>query len=82
MYYLLMLVLLTDLAIHGMGYHHAGMDVSDRKTMEAMFVAGDLPVLCMWWILLHGLSHIMYWCLVATSTLAMGVSWRCRYEFA
>lgn len=40
-------LLLTDLAIHGIGYHHAGMDVSDRKTMEALFIAGDLPVLCM-----------------------------------
>ena len=30
----------------GVGYHHAGMDVADRKAVETMFTAGDLPVLC------------------------------------
>ncbi len=32
--------------MYGVGYHHAGMDVADRKTIETMFTAGDLPVLC------------------------------------
>ncbi|XP_072920021.1 probable ATP-dependent DNA helicase HFM1 [Hemitrygon akajei] len=36
---------LRDLFTYGVGYHHAGMDLSDRKTTEAAFTAGDLPVL-------------------------------------
>lgn len=38
---------LSDLVLFGVGYHHAGMDVADRKAIENMFTAGDLPVLCM-----------------------------------
>ena len=30
----------------GIGYHHAGVESSDRKTVEALFTAGELPVLC------------------------------------
>ncbi len=37
---------LPDLFICGIGYHHAGMDVSDRKSIEKAFTVGDLPVLC------------------------------------
>ncbi|KAM4023338.1 putative ATP-dependent DNA helicase HFM1 isoform 2-T2 [Anomaloglossus baeobatrachus] len=36
---------LRDLVQYGVGYHHAGVDVSDRKIIEATFTAGDLPVL-------------------------------------
>ncbi|XP_075689343.1 putative ATP-dependent DNA helicase HFM1 isoform X2 [Rhinoderma darwinii] len=36
---------LRDLVLYGVGYHHAGVDVSDRKIIEATFTAGDLPVL-------------------------------------
>ncbi|XP_067309186.1 probable ATP-dependent DNA helicase HFM1 isoform X2 [Pseudorasbora parva] len=36
---------LRDLYICGIGYHHAGMDVSDRKLIEEAFTMGDLPVL-------------------------------------
>ncbi|KAM4642183.1 putative ATP-dependent DNA helicase HFM1 [Discoglossus pictus] len=36
---------LRDLLIYGVGYHHAGVDVSDRKVIEAAFTMGDLPVL-------------------------------------
>lgn len=36
----------TDLMLYGVGYHHAGIDVSDRKIIEATFTEGDLPVLC------------------------------------
>uniref|UniRef100_UPI00398EC65E probable ATP-dependent DNA helicase HFM1 isoform X3 n=1 Tax=Pristiophorus japonicus TaxID=55135 RepID=UPI00398EC65E len=36
---------LRDLLIYGVGYHHAGMDLSDRKATEAAFTVGDLPVL-------------------------------------
>ncbi|XP_051719520.1 probable ATP-dependent DNA helicase HFM1 isoform X1 [Ctenopharyngodon idella] len=36
---------LRDLFICGIGYHHAGMDVSDRKLIEEAFTVGDLPVL-------------------------------------
>nr|DBA18086.1 TPA: hypothetical protein GDO54_016376 [Pyxicephalus adspersus] len=36
---------LRDLVLYGVGYHHAGMDVSDRKIIEATFTEGDLPVL-------------------------------------
>lgn len=30
----------------GVGYHHAGVDLSDRKLIEEAFTTGDLPVLC------------------------------------
>ncbi|XP_069823753.1 probable ATP-dependent DNA helicase HFM1 [Dendropsophus ebraccatus] len=36
---------LRDLVLYGVGYHHAGVDVSDRKIIEATFTAGELPVL-------------------------------------
>ncbi|XP_051556744.1 probable ATP-dependent DNA helicase HFM1 isoform X2 [Myxocyprinus asiaticus] len=36
---------LRDLIICGIGYHHAGMEVSDRKVVEDAFTGGDLPVL-------------------------------------
>ncbi|XP_073427861.1 probable ATP-dependent DNA helicase HFM1 [Dendrobates tinctorius] len=36
---------LRDLVLYGVGYHHAGVDVSDRKIIEAIFTVGDLPVL-------------------------------------
>uniref|UniRef100_A0A3B3RKF1 Probable ATP-dependent DNA helicase HFM1 n=1 Tax=Paramormyrops kingsleyae TaxID=1676925 RepID=A0A3B3RKF1_9TELE len=36
---------LKDLITHGVGFHHAGIDVSDRKIIEDVFTAGDLPVL-------------------------------------
>ncbi|KAM9108975.1 putative ATP-dependent DNA helicase HFM1 isoform 2-T2 [Megaptera novaeangliae] len=36
---------LRDILIHGVGYHHAGMELSDRKVVEGAFTVGDLPVL-------------------------------------
>ncbi|NXX97824.1 HFM1 helicase, partial [Centropus bengalensis] len=36
---------LRDLLLCGVAYHHAGMEVSDRKVIEGAFTAGDLPVL-------------------------------------
>lgn len=36
----------SELVICGIGYHHAGLDASDRRNIEAMFVKGDIPVLC------------------------------------
>ncbi|XP_053929311.1 probable ATP-dependent DNA helicase HFM1 [Cuculus canorus] len=36
---------LRDLLMCGVAYHHAGMEVSDRKVIEGAFTAGDLPVL-------------------------------------
>ncbi|XP_065067270.1 probable ATP-dependent DNA helicase HFM1 [Rhopilema esculentum] len=36
---------LRDIILFGVGYHHAGMDISDRKSIESMFVRGELPVL-------------------------------------
>lgn len=30
----------------GVGYHHAGVDLSDRKLIEMAFTQADLPVLC------------------------------------
>ncbi|XP_072505160.1 probable ATP-dependent DNA helicase HFM1 isoform X2 [Notamacropus eugenii] len=36
---------LRDLLTCGVGYHHAGMELSDRKTVEEAFTVGDLPVL-------------------------------------
>ncbi|KAF4793067.1 hypothetical protein TURU_114568 [Turdus rufiventris] len=37
---------LRDLLTYGVAYHHAGMEISDRKTIEGAFTVGDLPVLC------------------------------------
>ncbi|XP_063061418.1 probable ATP-dependent DNA helicase HFM1 [Engraulis encrasicolus] len=36
---------LRDLVMHGVAYHHAGVDASDRKVIEEAFTKGDLPVL-------------------------------------
>nr|XP_046265686.1 probable ATP-dependent DNA helicase HFM1 isoform X2 [Scatophagus argus] len=36
---------LRDLVMLGVGYHHAGVDLSDRKVIEKAFTLGDLPVL-------------------------------------
>ncbi|CAM5135256.1 unnamed protein product [Eretmochelys imbricata] len=35
-----------DLLMCGVAYHHAGMEISDRKIIEGAFTMGDLPVLC------------------------------------
>ncbi|RMC08500.1 hypothetical protein DUI87_14745 [Hirundo rustica rustica] len=37
---------LRDLLTYGVAYHHAGMEISDRKIIEGAFTVGDLPVLC------------------------------------
>nr|XP_032628931.1 probable ATP-dependent DNA helicase HFM1 [Chelonoidis abingdonii] len=34
-----------DLLMCGVAYHHAGMELSDRKIIEGAFTRGDLPVL-------------------------------------
>lgn len=36
----------TELVMLGVGYHHAGVDLSDRKLIEMVFTQADLPVLC------------------------------------
>ncbi|XP_063742496.1 probable ATP-dependent DNA helicase HFM1 [Eleginops maclovinus] len=36
---------LRDLVMFGVGYHHAGVDLCDRKLIEEAFTVGDLPVL-------------------------------------
>ncbi|EGW07141.1 putative ATP-dependent DNA helicase HFM1 [Cricetulus griseus] len=36
---------LKDVLVYGVGYHHAGMELSDRKLVEELFTSGDLPVL-------------------------------------
>ncbi|NXE05492.1 HFM1 helicase, partial [Lophotis ruficrista] len=36
---------LRDLLMYGVAYHHAGMEISDRKIIEGTFTVGDLPVL-------------------------------------
>ncbi|XP_066048584.1 probable ATP-dependent DNA helicase HFM1 isoform X3 [Chamaea fasciata] len=36
---------LRDLLMYGVAYHHAGMELSDRKIVEGAFTVGDLPVL-------------------------------------
>ncbi|KAF6109034.1 helicase for meiosis 1 [Phyllostomus discolor] len=38
---------LRDFLIHGVAYHHAGMELSDRKVVEGAFTVGDLPALWM-----------------------------------
>jgi len=34
------------MVLSGIGYHHAGMDMQDRKLMEELFTRAHLPVLC------------------------------------
>lgn len=76
-----------ELVLFGVGYHHAGLDIADRKAIETMFTAGDLPVLCKYspnpiGLSAHGYLYPLFCtcpCVtmtypVATSTLAMGVS--------
>ncbi|KAG8014030.1 putative ATP-dependent DNA helicase HFM1, partial [Nibea albiflora] len=36
---------LKDLVMLGVGYHHAGLDTSDRRLIERAFTLADLPVL-------------------------------------
>ncbi|NXI37329.1 HFM1 helicase, partial [Galbula dea] len=36
---------LRDLLMYGVAYHHAGMEMFDRKIIEGAFTVGDLPVL-------------------------------------
>ncbi|XP_065640324.1 probable ATP-dependent DNA helicase HFM1 isoform X3 [Hydra vulgaris] len=36
---------LQDCVKHGCGYHHAGLNINDRKRIEEIFSTGDLPVL-------------------------------------
>ncbi|NXE75064.1 HFM1 helicase, partial [Cochlearius cochlearius] len=36
---------LRDLLMYGVAYHHAGMEIADRKIIEGAFTVGDLPVL-------------------------------------
>uniref|UniRef100_A0A8B7TLC0 DNA 3'-5' helicase n=2 Tax=Castor canadensis TaxID=51338 RepID=A0A8B7TLC0_CASCN len=36
---------LRDTLIHGIAYHHAGLELSDRKVVEEAFIMGDIPVL-------------------------------------
>ena len=40
---------LLDLVVKGIGYHHAGMDLHDRKLIEETFAKGQLPVLGKLW---------------------------------
>lgn len=35
-----------ELVILGVGYHHAGVELSDRKLIEKVFTQAELPVLC------------------------------------
>lgn len=35
-----------ELVMLGVGYHHAGVELSDRKLIEKAFTQADLPVLC------------------------------------
>lgn len=35
----------VDLVARGVGYHHAGLDVHDRKAIEEIFLEGQLMVL-------------------------------------
>lgn len=35
-----------ELVMLGVGYHHAGIELSDRKLIEKAFTQADLPVLC------------------------------------
>lgn len=37
---------LGELMAVGIGFHHGGVDVMDRKQVESMFIEGSLKVLC------------------------------------
>ena len=39
-------IVVLEIVVYGVGYHHAGMTANDRKTIEVMFTNGELPVLC------------------------------------
>ncbi|RUS86869.1 hypothetical protein EGW08_005348, partial [Elysia chlorotica] len=49
----------------GIGIHHAGLDIQDRRTVEDLFKASQLPI-CLLFLYFHDP--------VSTSTLAMGVN--------
>ncbi|XP_066122618.1 probable ATP-dependent DNA helicase HFM1 [Saccopteryx bilineata] len=36
---------LREILIYGVAYHHAGMELTDRKVVEGAFTVGDLPAL-------------------------------------
>ncbi|XP_062506983.1 probable ATP-dependent DNA helicase HFM1 isoform X2 [Corticium candelabrum] len=36
---------LREMVIHGVAFHHAGMELADRRTVEEIFSEGSLPVL-------------------------------------
>ena len=50
----MLLPIVIDLVLCGVGYHHAGMDVDDRKLVERMFSQGLLAVLSQFFILSIG----------------------------
>lgn len=37
---------LSELAAHGIGIHHAGLDQSDRRQIESLFLSNKISVLC------------------------------------
>ena len=40
------IIFVSELIMSGVAFHHAGLDIQDRKTVESMFTQGDVPVLC------------------------------------
>ena len=36
---------ISDVVLFGIGFHHAGLDLQDRKIIEQLFLNGELPVL-------------------------------------
>lgn len=50
-----------ELVMLGVGYHHAGVDLSDRKLIEKAFTQADLPVLCESLSYLWRNSHAFAW---------------------
>ena len=76
-------VVVVDLVLCGVGYHHAGLDVDDRKLMERMFSQGHLAVLsqffaccfgpvtngCICWVGSVDSTHFKQWfpCIKSTS---------------
>ncbi len=62
--------------MYGVGYHHAGMDMADRKNIESMFVRGELPVLCE--SLEYDITNIQ---LISESSFLVILSFKCN-EFS
>ena len=66
---------LTELANCGIGVHHAGLSLDDRKTTEELFLGGLLRVICATSVCVPD-SLLLVNLNIVTQTLAVGVNLR------